>query len=154
VAAVKCRPVLHHCVVILFWSSGTIDCLHLKIEFRSCARGRPWCGIFHFHWWTASIKPRLLFSHSGLVSWGLPFLQFNLSLLEFSYMRCHSYTSYAFRHLGHLCQVVVFLTYIFNHKLNVVNDKDQSCLNVHTRTRTHTNEYVYVCNILNVLIFL
>jgi len=27
VAAVKCRPVLHHCVVIFFWSSGTIDCL-------------------------------------------------------------------------------------------------------------------------------
>ena len=21
-------------------------CLHLKIEFRSCARGRQWCGIF------------------------------------------------------------------------------------------------------------
>jgi len=40
-------------------------------------RGRQWCGIFHYHWWTASIKPRLLFSHSGLVSWGLPFLQFD-----------------------------------------------------------------------------
>ena len=35
-----------------------------------------WCGIFHYHWWTVSIKPRLLFSHSGLVVWGLPFLQF------------------------------------------------------------------------------
>jgi len=55
-------------------------CLHLKMEFRSCARGRQWCGIFHYHWWTASIKPRLLFSHSGLVSWGLSFLQFNHSL--------------------------------------------------------------------------
>jgi len=51
-------------------------CLHLKMEFRSCARGRQWCGIFHYRWWTASIKPRLLFSHSGIVSWGLPFLQF------------------------------------------------------------------------------
>ena len=51
-------------------------CLHLKMEFRSCARGRQWCGIFHYHWWTASIKPRLLFSHLGIVSWGLPFLQF------------------------------------------------------------------------------
>jgi len=38
-----------------------------------------WCGIFHYHWWTASIKPRQLFSHSGLVSWGLPFLQFYIS---------------------------------------------------------------------------
>jgi len=47
------------------------------MEFRSCARGRQWCGIFHYHWWTASIKPRLLFSHAGFVSWGLPFLQFN-----------------------------------------------------------------------------
>jgi len=46
--------------------------------FRN-ARGRQWCGIFHYHWWTASIKPRLLFSHSGLVSWGLPFLQFNFT---------------------------------------------------------------------------
>ena len=46
------------------------------MEFRSCARGRQWCGIFHYHWWTASIKPKLPFSHSGLVSWGLPFLQF------------------------------------------------------------------------------
>jgi len=55
-------------------------CLHLKMEFRSCARGRQWCGIFHYHWWTASIKPRLLFSHSGLVSWGLLFLQFVISL--------------------------------------------------------------------------
>jgi len=24
--------------------------------------GRQWCGILHYHWWTASIKPRLLFS--------------------------------------------------------------------------------------------
>jgi len=36
--------------------------LQLKIEFRSCARGRQWCGIFHYYWWTVSIKSRLLFS--------------------------------------------------------------------------------------------
>ena len=58
-------------------------CFYLKMEFRSCARGRQWCSIFHYHWWTASIKPRLLFSHSGLVSWGLPFLQFNFSRFVF-----------------------------------------------------------------------
>ena len=79
VAAVKCRPALHHCVVIFSGPQGSwsvnVCCLPLKMEFRSCARGRQWCGIFHYHWWTASIKPRLLFSHSGLVSWGLPFLQ-------------------------------------------------------------------------------
>jgi len=31
------------------------------MEFRSCARGRWWFGVFHYHLWTASIKPRLLF---------------------------------------------------------------------------------------------
>jgi len=41
--------------------SWVVCCLHLKIEFRSCARRRQWCGIFYYHWWTASIKPRLLF---------------------------------------------------------------------------------------------
>ena len=45
VAAVKSRPVLHHCVVIFFWSSGIMECtcmfcLDLKMEFCSCARGR------------------------------------------------------------------------------------------------------------------
>jgi len=67
-------------------------CLHLKMEFRSCARGREWCSILHYHWWTASIKPRLLFSHSGLVSWGLPFLQFNKTCVHCQNLvthRCH-----------------------------------------------------------------
>ena len=44
----------------IFWSSGIM-------EFRSCARGRQWCGIIHYYWWTASIKPELLFSRA---SWG------------------------------------------------------------------------------------
>ena len=29
------------------------------------------CAIFHCHWWTASRKPRLLFSHEDYASWGL-----------------------------------------------------------------------------------
>jgi len=53
---VKCRSVLHHCVVIFSGPqtqrSWIECCLHLKIEFCSCARGRQWCGIFHYHWWT------------------------------------------------------------------------------------------------------
>ena len=77
VAAVKCRPVLHHCVVILisdhelylftfetksfahalhhcqvifFRSPRIMGCisLHLKTEFRLCAKGRQWCGMFHY----------------------------------------------------------------------------------------------------------
>ena len=31
VAAVKCRPVLHHCVVTFFRSSGIIDCMFVYI---------------------------------------------------------------------------------------------------------------------------
>ena len=27
--------------------------------------GRQRCGVFHYHWWAASIKQRLLFPHSG-----------------------------------------------------------------------------------------
>jgi len=48
-----------------------VCCLHLKMEFRSCARGRQWCGIINYYWWLALIKPRLLFSRAGYVSWGL-----------------------------------------------------------------------------------
>jgi len=42
VTAVKYRPLLHYCVVILVWSSDIMDCicLHLKNKlWRSCARG-------------------------------------------------------------------------------------------------------------------
>ena len=53
VAAVKSRPVLHHCAVIFSGPQGSwsvhVCCLHLKIEFRSCARGRQWCGIIHYY---------------------------------------------------------------------------------------------------------
>jgi len=42
------RSVLHHCVVIFSGPQGSWSvhycCLHLKMEFRSCARGRQWCG--------------------------------------------------------------------------------------------------------------
>jgi len=57
-----------HCVAIFFWYSEIIDCicLQLKIEFRSCASGCHWCGIFHCNWWKASIKRRLLFSSCRL----------------------------------------------------------------------------------------
>jgi len=57
-----------------------VCCLHLKMEFRSCARVRPWCGIIHYHWWTASIKPKLLFSRADYASWGLSLLSVWLGL--------------------------------------------------------------------------
>ena len=33
VAAVKSRPVLHHCVVIFFWSSGIMECTCMLFTF-------------------------------------------------------------------------------------------------------------------------
>jgi len=30
--------------------------------------GLQWYGIIHYYWWTASIKPRLLFSRAGYAS--------------------------------------------------------------------------------------
>jgi len=48
-----------------------VCCLHFKMEFRSCSRVRQWCGIIHYYWWKASIKPRLLFSRAGYAFWGL-----------------------------------------------------------------------------------
>ena len=64
-----------YCVVIFSGPQGSwsvhVCCSHLKMEFCSCARGRQWCGIIQYHWWTASIKPRLLFYRAGYASWGL-----------------------------------------------------------------------------------
>ena len=39
VAAVECRPVLHHCVVIFFWSSEIMDCMLFTFKNSSYARG-------------------------------------------------------------------------------------------------------------------
>ena len=36
--------------------------------------------LFWFSWWTASIKPRLPFSHAGYASWGLSFSSFYFNL--------------------------------------------------------------------------
>jgi len=51
---------LKFCGPVHFYESGSI--LYLKIEFRSIRKGASIEWRFHFHWWTASIKPRLLFS--------------------------------------------------------------------------------------------
>jgi len=58
-----------------------VCCLHLKMEFRSCARGRHWCDIIHYYWWTAAIKPRLLFSPADYAE-GFSFYQFNTDVVD------------------------------------------------------------------------
>ena len=35
VAAVKVRPVLHHCVVIFFWSSWIMECTSMLFTFEN-----------------------------------------------------------------------------------------------------------------------
>jgi len=76
----RSRPILYHCVDIykLYFSgqkSCIVCCLHLKIEFRSSARGRQWCGIFYHYWWTASIKPSCCFPMQTVFPGGFPFHQ-------------------------------------------------------------------------------
>ena len=39
VAAVKCRPILLHCVVIFFWSSGAMACMLFIFENKSSTQG-------------------------------------------------------------------------------------------------------------------
>ena len=48
-------PLALLCFIVQLYFSGPLGswivcCLHFKIEFRSCDRGRQWCGIFHYHW--------------------------------------------------------------------------------------------------------
>jgi len=67
---------LHHCVVVFFWSSGIMECTCMLFTFDNGVPlmrlgGGQWCGIIHYYWWTASIKPRLLFSRAGYAFWGL-----------------------------------------------------------------------------------
>jgi len=46
-------------------------CFHRKFVFRSWGRGRQKCGIIHYNWWIASIKPMLLFPYTSYASCGL-----------------------------------------------------------------------------------
>jgi len=76
------------------------------MEFCSCARGRQCGGIIHYHWWTASIKPRLLFSRAGYASWGLSLLLVWYYLLQLLFSACVA----AVKRLPvlHHCVVIIF----------------------------------------------
>ena len=55
--------------------------VYISKEFCSWAMGRQWSGIFHYHWWTSSITPRLLFSPRRLsFVWIFPFPQNNYAI--------------------------------------------------------------------------
>ena len=68
----------------IFWSAGIMDCVSivLKNEFHLCARGCLLCGIFYYHRWTASVKPRLLYSQCKLMK--LSFLLFSFPRLNYN----------------------------------------------------------------------
>ena len=61
------------CVVIFSGHQGSWIVLMLTFDYRVrlMRQGPQWCGIFNYYWWTATIKPRLLFSHAGHASWRL-----------------------------------------------------------------------------------
>jgi len=74
VGDLKCRPMLHRCVVIFFWSSGIMDCMLIWFtkSFAHTLNGRSWCDIFKCHWRTA------------LNTWGC-FFRMQAMLLEDSF---------------------------------------------------------------------
>jgi len=59
VADVKCRPVLHHWTLLCSYIFLVLFNFEKKIP--PMRQGRQWCNMFHYHWWLASIKPRMLF---------------------------------------------------------------------------------------------
>jgi len=70
-----------HIIVKLyfFWSSGIKDWILLTFEnsvplMRYGVGEGQWCGIFHYYWWTASIKPILFFHKQTLLLKGFPYL--------------------------------------------------------------------------------
>ena len=70
--AVKCRPVLHHCVVIFFWSSEIIDCMFVFIwKWSSGYALGGVSGVASF-----ITTDEQLQENQGCCSWALPFLQF------------------------------------------------------------------------------
>jgi len=80
-------PVLYYCVVIFVWSYSITDRMLFTFESRVplMRLGRQWCGIFHYHSWTGSIEPRLLFSYAdfSIFSWvSFPFTKINLLWLH------------------------------------------------------------------------
>ena len=66
----KMSPLLHQCLVIFIWSSGTIDCMLFTLKNRVLLtrQGTSWVWYLSFSLITVLIKPRLLFSYAGYAS--------------------------------------------------------------------------------------
>jgi len=103
---------IQHCVVIFSGPRGSwiICCLHVRKEFRSCDRGRQWCGILHYHWWTSSIKPM-----QDMLPVVFPFHLFNWTYFPYSAilarpLPCLPFSSY-FYQMRHL-EVVQCLAFV------------------------------------------
>jgi len=63
-----------YCIIVIFFLlSGIMDCNLCCLHLQNIAP--KWCGLFHNHWWTASIKSRLLFSQCRLCFLGAFFLR-------------------------------------------------------------------------------
>jgi len=91
--------VLHHCVVIFFWSSGINDCMFVYIWKRSSAHALGASVVWHF-----SLPLMKSFNKTEAAvflfrpcSWGLPFLQFSIRVY------------YVLSRVSHYCHVVAML---------------------------------------------
>jgi len=82
-----CTSSLCSYISCIFWSSGIMDCicLHLEIEFRSCARGRQWCCIFSLPLINRFNKTDAgIFFMQAVIPEDFPFSQFNFDNSYFS----------------------------------------------------------------------
>jgi len=81
VAAVKSRPVLHHCVVIFFWSSGIMECtcMLLKFEMESAHALGGVSGVTSFITTNEQLQYNrgCCFLVQAMIPEGFPFHQFN-----------------------------------------------------------------------------
>ena len=85
---------VNHGLYMLFTFKNTVSYI--------CAMRHQWSGIFHFHPWSDSIKPRLLFSHAGYASWGL-----SLFSVEFDPKCTGLYTPAKFLRSSTQCRIAV-----------------------------------------------
>ena len=96
-----------HTVGVKFWRMFSLSMS--SNSNCSCARGHQWCGIIHYYWWTASIKPRLLFSRAGYASWGLSFDQFIIIITFKQVLRTYfTFVKNSFR-MFYLCLFLINL---------------------------------------------
>jgi len=109
-AAVKSRPVLHHCVVIFFWSSGIMECTCMLFTFENGVPLNRGCcflvlamlpDVFSFH----------QFNYANKVLWLI--IRIGCFLTQLCILKCGN------MHVDFLSDVRYFKLDVFFWSLNI-----------------------------------